>query len=399
MLYTLPDKLGERELTRQTDLARLVRLAAELDDGELTCAGFAAELRRAVRPGQPRGARRAPAHLPPGEGARVRRGLPAAARREGAAHAPRAGRDEERDEERRLLYVGITRARRLARDHVVARPEPVPRRARRRDPDRPRPPAEGRAAPSRPPIPSCTARSRPGGRSGRRQRRCRRTSSSTTRRWRRSPARSRARSTSSPRCPVSGRRSSTATATRCSPSSVSRRGRPPRAAGEQVRRVAADALAAARLALLEHERPRVGERPEPALRGSAPRRLRRDARRRSCRPARRAPPPRGSSSRPAETTRSDERDQALRVDGPVGDDHRRERERANVVALLLGARDHDGVHASRAGRGAAGSAGRAGSSAGGRARRPAAGGARRACAPGRRRARPATAGSGSKSAR
>ena len=33
LLYSLPDKLGERELTRQADLARLVRLAAELDDG------------------------------------------------------------------------------------------------------------------------------------------------------------------------------------------------------------------------------------------------------------------------------------------------------------------------------------------------------------------------------
>ena len=41
-VHTPPDKLGERELTRQADLARLVRLAAELDDGELTCAGFVA---------------------------------------------------------------------------------------------------------------------------------------------------------------------------------------------------------------------------------------------------------------------------------------------------------------------------------------------------------------------
>src|SRR5262249_31840051 len=56
MLYALPDKLGERELTRQADLARLVRLAAELEEsftggGELTGAGFAAELRRRYDPG------------------------------------------------------------------------------------------------------------------------------------------------------------------------------------------------------------------------------------------------------------------------------------------------------------------------------------------------------------
>src|SRR5262249_5393737 len=50
-LEVVPDKLGERELTRQTDLARLVKLAGELDDGELTCAGFAAELRRRFDPG------------------------------------------------------------------------------------------------------------------------------------------------------------------------------------------------------------------------------------------------------------------------------------------------------------------------------------------------------------
>ena len=50
-LVNLPDKLGERELTRQADLARLVRLAEELDDGERTCDGFAAELKRRFDPG------------------------------------------------------------------------------------------------------------------------------------------------------------------------------------------------------------------------------------------------------------------------------------------------------------------------------------------------------------
>ena len=44
-----PDGLGEREVTRQNDLARLVRLAEELDDGE-TVAEFVAELEQRLRP-------------------------------------------------------------------------------------------------------------------------------------------------------------------------------------------------------------------------------------------------------------------------------------------------------------------------------------------------------------
>src|SRR5205807_6612568 len=47
-LEELPEKLGERELVRQTDLARLVSLAAAFDgDG----AAFVAELRRRFDPG------------------------------------------------------------------------------------------------------------------------------------------------------------------------------------------------------------------------------------------------------------------------------------------------------------------------------------------------------------
>ena len=80
---SLPDKLGEREVTRQADLARLVRLAEEFDEG--TVAEFVARargtLRQRRRPGRP------PAHLPPGEGSRVRRRLPAAPRGAGAAVA------------------------------------------------------------------------------------------------------------------------------------------------------------------------------------------------------------------------------------------------------------------------------------------------------------------------
>jgi DNA helicase-2/ATP-dependent DNA helicase PcrA len=107
----LPDKLGEREQTRQADLARLVRLAAELDDGELSCAGFAAELRRRFDSG---GAGRRGIHLLTYHRAK---GLEF-----DAVFLPRLDERElpsklartvgERAEERRLLYVGITRARR-----------------------------------------------------------------------------------------------------------------------------------------------------------------------------------------------------------------------------------------------------------------------------------------------
>jgi DNA helicase-2/ATP-dependent DNA helicase PcrA len=115
MLYTLPDKLGERELTRQTDLARLVRLAAELQDSPgyhgLTCAEFAAELRRRFDPGsrEVRGVNLLTYHRAKGlEFDAVF--LPRLEQKELPTRLAKT--DEERDEERRLLYVGITRARR-----------------------------------------------------------------------------------------------------------------------------------------------------------------------------------------------------------------------------------------------------------------------------------------------
>ena len=104
-----PEELGEREETRQDDLARLVALAREFDgDGDRRV-----RRRPRARFGERRGARGV--HLltlPPREGARVRRGLPAAARGAGAARRKRAKTDDEIAEERRLLYVGITRAKR-----------------------------------------------------------------------------------------------------------------------------------------------------------------------------------------------------------------------------------------------------------------------------------------------
>ena len=119
----MPDKLGERELTRQADLGRLVRLAEELDDGELTCDEFAAELRRRFDPG--------------GESARGVN-LLTYHRAKGlefdAVFLPRldsgelpvrlARTPDEQAEERRLLYVGMTRARRWLAITWSKRPSP-----------------------------------------------------------------------------------------------------------------------------------------------------------------------------------------------------------------------------------------------------------------------------------
>ncbi|MDQ3822018.1 MAG: ATP-dependent DNA helicase UvrD2 [Actinomycetota bacterium] len=106
-----PDKLGERELTRQNDLGRLVRLAAEFDDGSRSGADFVADLEQ--RFGSASEARRG-VHLLTLHGAK---GLEFE-----AVFIPRveerelpvkfAKTDPEIDEERRLFYVGLTRAKR-----------------------------------------------------------------------------------------------------------------------------------------------------------------------------------------------------------------------------------------------------------------------------------------------
>ena len=106
----LPEKLGERELTRQTDLARLVTLAEEFD-GDAARA-FVAELRERFDSG--------------GDGARGVN-LLTLHRAKGlefdTVFLPRLEEKElpsrqartrgEIDEERRLLYVGMTRAKRV----------------------------------------------------------------------------------------------------------------------------------------------------------------------------------------------------------------------------------------------------------------------------------------------
>jgi DNA helicase-2/ATP-dependent DNA helicase PcrA len=108
-LERLPDKLGEREQVRQTDLARIVQLA-EAFDGD--AAAFVAELRRRFDPG--------------GDGARGvhlltmhrAKGLEFDAvfiprLQEKELPAKQARTEDELAEERRLLYVGMTRAKRV----------------------------------------------------------------------------------------------------------------------------------------------------------------------------------------------------------------------------------------------------------------------------------------------
>ena len=111
LLETIPDKIGERELTRQADLARLVRLARELDDGVRTGAVFVAELRRRFDPGGEgtRGVHLLTYHRAKGlEFDAVF--LPRLEEKALPSRLARTPADE--SEERRLFYVGVTRARR-----------------------------------------------------------------------------------------------------------------------------------------------------------------------------------------------------------------------------------------------------------------------------------------------
>ncbi len=109
LLEVVPDGLGERELTRQNDLARLVRLAEELDDGERSISDWVRELERRFGPDAGRGVHLLTLHRAKGlEFEAVF--LPRVEERELPSRLART--PVELAEERRLLYVGMTRAKR-----------------------------------------------------------------------------------------------------------------------------------------------------------------------------------------------------------------------------------------------------------------------------------------------
>jgi ATP-dependent DNA helicase UvrD/PcrA len=104
-----PEKLGEREEVRQADLARLVALAEEFDDGTRTTADFAAELEDRFGRSVGAGVHLLTLHRSKGlEFDAVF--LPRLDEKELPSRQARS--DDAVAEERRLLYVGITRARR-----------------------------------------------------------------------------------------------------------------------------------------------------------------------------------------------------------------------------------------------------------------------------------------------
>ena len=122
MVSPIPERLGEYETTRQQDLRRFVDLAADFDDGQRTVAQFFAELE--ARFGE--GSEESGVHLLTLHRAK---GLEF-----GAVFLPRL---EERElpvrqartagevaEERRLLYVGITRAKRHLTLTWAGKPSP-----------------------------------------------------------------------------------------------------------------------------------------------------------------------------------------------------------------------------------------------------------------------------------
>jgi DNA helicase-2/ATP-dependent DNA helicase PcrA len=108
-LEQLPDKLGDREVVRQTDLARIVQLASEFDGD---AASFVADLRRRFDSGGDgrRGVNLLTLHRAKGlefEAVFIPR------LQEKELPSKQARTPAEIEEERRLLYVGMTRAKRV----------------------------------------------------------------------------------------------------------------------------------------------------------------------------------------------------------------------------------------------------------------------------------------------
>jgi DNA helicase-2/ATP-dependent DNA helicase PcrA len=115
LLAVPPDGLGEEEMTRQSDLGRLVRLAEEFDDGTCTVADFLADLdERFGAESQGRGVNLLTYHRAKGLEFEVVF-LPRL--EEGLLPFKRARTREALAEERRLLYVGLTRAK--SRLHIT----------------------------------------------------------------------------------------------------------------------------------------------------------------------------------------------------------------------------------------------------------------------------------------
>ena len=275
---------------------------------------------------------------------------------EAGAHAGRVA------EERRLFYVGLTRAKRVLAVTWVGEAEPLPRRAdaAARPPAEERP--EGFEALKAWRLARARAEEVPG---------VRRLPQLDAGGDRRPPAEEPRGARRRPR-----RRPGEARALRRGGPSRARRaaGR----AGRSGRVVAARAAAGS---AVEVEVGSVARAGRAGPRGSASRRLRRAARRTSCRRAFRARPPRGSSSRRPRRPTSAAAIRLCASTARSGTTSEGRPRRADRLALLVGARQDDGVDARRPGRAARARRGRAGCRAGGRARPPAACGRRPARLP------------------
>jgi len=148
LVEPVPDGVGERELVRQADLARLCKLAEEFDDGTKTVQQWVESLRARFDHGAQGGVHLLTLHRAKGlEFDAVF--LPRVEEKE-LPCKPALRVPAQLAEERRLLYVGITRARKhlaltwagkpsrfLLELGVQAAPPPAVRKARAEEPDDP----------------------------------------------------------------------------------------------------------------------------------------------------------------------------------------------------------------------------------------------------------------------